>query len=81
MTELLDYPATGSSSASPYALVDCDIHPIMKGGMAELRPFLSQAAQRRLGLDDRRYLTTKGHREPVSIPRTCGRSTSPCRAQ
>ena len=37
--------------------------------MVELRPFLSQPAQRRLGLDERRNLTTVGHREAVSIPR------------
>src|SRR3954447_13755359 len=41
----------------------------MKHGMVELRPYLSQSAQRRLGLDERRNLTTVGHREPVSIPR------------
>ena len=52
-----------------YDLVDCDVHPIMKGGMADLRPFLSRAAQHRLGLDERRPLTTTGHREAVSIPR------------
>src|SRR3954447_18947749 len=41
----------------------------MKHGMVELRPYLSQSAQRRLGLDERRNLTTVGHREPVSVPR------------
>lgn len=55
--------------SDPYRLVDCDVHPIMKGGMDDLRPHLSKAAQRRLGLDDRRRLTTVGHREAVSIPR------------
>ena len=62
MTELVDQP-------SRYRLVDCDVHPIMKGGMRDLQPYLSRSAQRRLGLDDRRNLTTVGHREPVSIPR------------
>ncbi|SDT53079.1 amidohydrolase family protein [Jiangella sp. DSM 45060] len=69
MTELLDQPAAEDAEASRYRLVDCDVHPIMKGGMGELRPHLSRAAQRRLGLDDRRNLTTTGHREAVSIPR------------
>jgi uncharacterized protein len=69
MTELLDQPADEDVVASRYRLVDCDVHPIMKGGMGDLRPYLSQAAQRRLGLDERRNLTTFGHREPVSIPR------------
>jgi uncharacterized protein len=69
MTELLDQSVAGAPSASRYELVDCDVHPIMKNGMAELRPYLSRAAQRRLGLDDRRDLTTQGHREAVSVPR------------
>src|SRR4051812_12813502 len=37
--------------------------------MASLRPFLSAAGRRRLGLDERRSLTTTGHREAVSLPR------------
>lgn len=69
MTELLDPPATEDNAASRYRLVDCDVHPITKRGLTELRPFLSQAEQRRLGMDERRNLTTIGHREPVSIPR------------
>ncbi|MET8864755.1 amidohydrolase family protein [Nonomuraea sp. NPDC004580] len=52
-----------------YRLVDCDVHPITKHGLADLRPFLSMAERRRLGLDERRALTTTGHREAVSIPR------------
>src|SRR4051794_41083213 len=69
MTELLDTPDQHDLADSRYRLVDCDVHPIMRGGMGDLRPFLSRAAQRRLGLDDRRDLTTSGHREAVSIPR------------
>ncbi|MQA25637.1 MAG: amidohydrolase family protein [Micromonosporaceae bacterium] len=75
MTDLLSSaPATDSvpttdTPPSRYELVDCDVHPIMKGGMEELRPYLSRASQHRLGLDERRDLTTTGHREAVSIPR------------
>src|ERR671913_1873371 len=54
---------------SGYSLVDCDVHPIMKGGLGDLRPFLTTAAQHRLGIDGRRGLTTSGQREAVSIPR------------
>jgi predicted TIM-barrel fold metal-dependent hydrolase len=60
---------TATASDRRHQLVDCDVHPIMKSGLTELRPFLSTAGQRRLGLDDRRGLTTTGHREAVSIPR------------
>src|SRR4051812_44158592 len=69
MTDVIAAPATGDVRPSRYRLVDCDVHPIMKGGMGDLRPHLSRAAQRRLGLDERRSLTTVGHREAVSIPR------------
>jgi uncharacterized protein len=69
MTELLDQPAADEVAPSRHRLVDCDVHPITRNGLAELRPFLSRASQRRLGLDERRNLTTVGHREAVSIPR------------
>jgi predicted TIM-barrel fold metal-dependent hydrolase len=69
MADLLDQPIAEAATPSRYRLVDCDVHPITKKGLGELRPFLSQAAQRRLGLDERRDLTTIGHREAVSIPR------------
>ena len=69
MTELLDGTAVTAGDPARYQLVDCDVHPIMKGGLGDLRPHLSRAAQRRLGLDERRNLTTRGHREAVSIPR------------
>jgi predicted TIM-barrel fold metal-dependent hydrolase len=69
MSELLERPATDEPGTSAYELVDCDVHPIMKGGLGDLVPFLTQAGRRRLGLDDRRSLTTVGHREAVSIPR------------
>jgi predicted TIM-barrel fold metal-dependent hydrolase len=69
MAELLEPTQAPDPAASRYELVDCDVHPIMKHGMVELRPYLSRPAQRRLGLDERRNLTTVGHREAVSIPR------------
>ena len=73
MTELLDQATPADppldARASRYRLVDCDVHPIVRGGMAELRPYLSPAGRRRLGLDDRRDLSSAGHREAVSIPR------------
>ena len=48
-TEAQESPA--GLATCPYALVDCDVHPLMGEGMASLRPFLSTAGQRRLGLD------------------------------
>jgi predicted TIM-barrel fold metal-dependent hydrolase len=69
MTELLDKPADPEVAASRYELIDCDVHPIMRGGMADLRPYLSRPAQRRLGLDERRSLSSIGTREAVSVPR------------
>ena len=69
MTELLDAPGVGTHEQRGYELVDCDVHPIMKGGMGDLKPHLSRASQHRLGIDGRRGLTTSGQREAVSIPR------------
>jgi predicted TIM-barrel fold metal-dependent hydrolase len=69
MTQLLEKPIDPGSAQSRYELVDCDVHPIMKGGMTDLRQHLSLSAQRRLGLDDRRGLSTAGNREAVSVPR------------
>jgi predicted TIM-barrel fold metal-dependent hydrolase len=69
MTELLDAPDAGTHEQHGYELVDCDVHPIMKGGMGDLKPHLSRASQHRLGIDGRRGLTTSGQREAVSIPR------------
>jgi uncharacterized protein len=72
MTDTLESPADPAQSVDTtqsYELVDCDVHPIMRGGMADLGPFMSQASQHRLGIDGRRGLTTGGQREAVSIPR------------
>ncbi|TDE59697.1 amidohydrolase [Nonomuraea mesophila] len=69
MADLRDQPLAETHAPSRYRLVDCDVHPVTKSGLGELRPFLSQAEQRRLGLDERRDLTTIGHREAVSVPR------------
>src|SRR5438270_9088655 len=69
MTDQLDAATGPRSGPAGYRLVDCDVHPIIKGGLGDLWPFLSTAAQHRLGLDGRRGLTTGGQREAVSIPR------------
>jgi predicted TIM-barrel fold metal-dependent hydrolase len=61
--------APPETQQSRYELVDCDVHPIMRGGMSDLKPFLSRAGQHRLGIDGRLGLTTGGQREAVSIPR------------
>ena len=59
------------TSADPtgYGLVDCDVHPHMAGGMADLKPYLSMAAQRRLGIGEHVDLSTASRPEAVSIPR------------
>ncbi|MDX6327114.1 MAG: uncharacterized protein QOK15_3468 [Nocardioidaceae bacterium] len=69
MTTAMAATAGAPEAASGYELVDCDVHPIMKGGLGDLRPYLTVAAQHRLGIDGRRGLTTGGQREAVSIPR------------
>ncbi len=52
-----------------YTLVDCDVHPVLAGGLADLAPYLSPAARHRIGLDDPRSPSAGIGRERVSIPR------------
>jgi predicted TIM-barrel fold metal-dependent hydrolase len=61
--------ATASPDAPKISLVDCDVHPLMKGGMADLKPYLSTAGQHRLGIGDTVELAAPSRREPVSVPR------------
>src|SRR4051794_6883757 len=72
MPDLLAEPTAAPpepASSTGHPLVGRDVHPIMKGGLGDLRPFLSTTAQHRLGIDGRRGLATSGQREAVSIPR------------
>jgi uncharacterized protein len=45
-----------------YGLVDCDVHPQLPGGLADLAPYLSVGDRHRIGLGE-------PHREAVSVPR------------
>ncbi|MEA2485284.1 MAG: uncharacterized protein QOD46_395 [Actinomycetota bacterium] len=51
-----------------YSLIDCDVHPHLQGGLADLAPYLSTAAKHRIGIDDGQ-VARRTYREPVSIPR------------
>ena len=62
-------PAQPNGDAGRYHLVDCDVHPLLRRGMADLEPYLSVAARHRLGIGDQRELSARYRREPVSIPR------------
>jgi predicted TIM-barrel fold metal-dependent hydrolase len=59
----------GSEPSAQYGLVDCDVHPHLKGGMSDLKPYLSMAAQRRLGLGENLQLSAASRPEAVSVPR------------
>ena len=43
MTDTVTSAPRPRDDPSAYQLVDCDVHPIMKGGLGELAPFLSTA--------------------------------------
>ena len=58
-----------ATAAAVYDLVDCDVHPLMRRGMAELEPYLSAADKHRLGIGEQWELSARSRREPVSIPR------------
>ena len=59
-THVADLKPAAGPPESGYRLVDCDVHPIMKGGMGDLRPYLSAVgaapagARRAPEPDDRR---------------------------
>ena len=72
MTDTIATRPAGESSTTrtDLTLVDCDVHPLMKNGMADLKPYLSIGSQHRLGIaDERGALATHRHKEAVSIPR------------
>ena len=54
---------------SGYTLVDCDVHPILRGGLDDLYPYLSAAGRRRLGIGEPARRRRAVSREPVSLPR------------
>jgi predicted TIM-barrel fold metal-dependent hydrolase len=54
----------GDARASAYDLVDCDVHPHLRGGLADLEPYLPLAWQRRMGIGP-----GPANRDEVSIPR------------
>ncbi len=67
--DVLEAPTDPAAAAGGLSLVDCDVHPLMRRGMADLKPYLSTASRHRLGLGDQRELSAPSNREPVSIPR------------
>lgn len=60
---------TSGHAANGLTLVDCDVHPHLAGGLPDLKPFLSVAGQRRMGINDTSSSMANRRREPVSIPR------------
>jgi predicted TIM-barrel fold metal-dependent hydrolase len=71
-TEATAATATGAGAAADElatGLVDCDVHPQLRRGMADLKPYLSTASQRRLGIGEQVELSGHGGREPVTVPR------------
>jgi predicted TIM-barrel fold metal-dependent hydrolase len=52
-----------SPDAPAITLVDCDVHPHLRRGLEDLKPYLARPWRRLIGLDD------AGGREGISIPR------------
>src|SRR5579883_1222440 len=49
MSSTLPQPA-GTAAAKRLLTVDCDVHPHMRNGLADLVPYMPEAWQRRLGV-------------------------------
>lgn len=63
------HPASPHGQTRGLSLVDCDVHPLMDRNLIELKPYLSTASRRRLGLGESRELSAPRSREQVFIPR------------
>jgi uncharacterized protein len=50
-------------------LVDCDVHPHLRGGLGDLAPYLSTALRHRIGIGDKPARPEDAYREAISIPR------------
>ena len=57
-----------ASAGSGYNLVDCDVHPHLRGGLQDLKPYLSVAWQYRIGIAEGQP-SRNVYRDQVSIPR------------
>jgi uncharacterized protein len=51
------------------SLVDCDVHPHLRGGLEDLAPYLSRSWQHRIGIGAHDGASTKRYGDQVSIPR------------
>jgi uncharacterized protein len=58
-----------AGEGSGYSLVDCDVHSHLRGGLHDLKPYLTVAWQHRLGIGEDRSGSKSLYKDQVSIPR------------
>jgi uncharacterized protein len=62
-------PAERDQKRSDIELVDCDVHPHLRGGLDDLEAYLTIPWQRRLGIGEEGGRSKRGYGDKVSIPR------------
>jgi predicted TIM-barrel fold metal-dependent hydrolase len=61
--------AGNGAEGRDHKLVDCDVHPHLRGGLDDLEPYLSVAWRHRIGIGTDDTWPAKRYRDRVSIPR------------
>jgi hypothetical protein len=62
-------PEGSAGKRSDIELVDCDVHPHLRGGLDDLGAYLTRPWQRRIGIGAGGTRSRSGYGDKVSIPR------------
>jgi predicted TIM-barrel fold metal-dependent hydrolase len=62
-------PEAATSAGGTAELIDCDVHPHLRGGLSDLKPYMPVSWQHRIGIGDGGPRAQDAFRDQVSIPR------------
>ena len=69
MTTSFQRSLSSEGHATSLSLVDCDVHPHLRGGLEDLAPYLALSWQRRIGIGADPRIAWNRYGDQVSIPR------------
>ena len=70
MAQKLDpQSATALNDQPKHGLIDCDVHPHLKHGLADLKPYLPASWQRRIGIGEEHAWSKEVYAAQVSVPK------------
>ncbi|MGH2826128.1 MAG: amidohydrolase family protein [Actinomycetota bacterium] len=70
MAQRLDpQSATALNDRPSHGLIDCDVHPHLKHGLADLKPYLPATWQRRIGIGEEHAWSKEVYAAQVSVPK------------